>query len=92
MKHSESEPPRWGEYQNARAYYQSDEWLDIVRASLDSHRVCLLSAQRIGNHEAIKFYAFQIKTCEQALGLVPTAKTQTLTTTQQSLFDSLLKR
>jgi hypothetical protein len=80
--------PRWGEYKTAAAYYASAEWLDVVRASLDSYRTCLESARRVKNAEGIAFYLAQVKACERELGIEAPAPPQTA---QQSLFESLLK-
>lgn len=74
--------------QDYRAFYASDEWLDIVRASLDTNQTCLASAKRINNPEAIAFYTNQVKACELELGLQAPALPDPA---QQSLFDSLLK-
>ena len=89
-----TDSPRYGEYKTAAAWYASDEWLDVVRASLDEHRTCLASALRIGNIGAVQFYAAQVAACERELGLVSNIQhpaSNSSTTAQQSLFDSLLK-
>lgn len=66
---AQPEPPRLGPYENMQQFFESDEWLQIVRDTLDSHYVDLGVAQRANNPEAIAFYEKQIAACERDLGV-----------------------
>jgi len=88
------EPPTWGKYGSAAAFYASDEWLAIVSESLEDYLILLGQAYRLQNREAIKFYDKQIKACESQLNLIPVIAVafDPRTQAQQSLFDSLIPR
>lgn len=73
---AQPEPPRLGPYENLEQFYSSDEWLAIVRDSLESHRVSLGLVKRAGNVEGIAFYEKQIAACEKELGIVKAAPVQ----------------
>ena len=68
---AQPEPPRLGPYENAQQWFSSDEWLQIVRDSLVSHKLCYRIAKQGNDAEAMKFYETQIKACERDLGIMP---------------------
>lgn len=61
----------WGAYQDARQFYASDEWLEIVRRSLECFEVRLKVIQGTGQDDDVKALKIQIAACKQELGLTP---------------------
>src|SRR5262245_55719246 len=66
---AQPEPPRLGPWESLEQYYTAEEWLEIVRQSLESHQVNLGVARRGGNAEAVEFFKRQIEACEVELRL-----------------------